>query len=235
MEELQDYIVRVLDLSESGIITQQETWNKLIDLELINISNPIKTQKIKEDFLIAFLTIPSNYNDIYLKIINNRYFLMTQKEFNLSVKNTDEVPHELVLEPPKFVKTIINNIDKNDIIDEDNNTVLHYISKNNLTELLNTDLIDNFDYKLQNKDGKTPLELGDENTQKVLNHCIITSLENKIRFLEEDVKCISTRITNINNNVTFLKNLKYSKYSYYIISKYLITFFIGIVFCKFFF
>jgi len=191
MEALQDDILRVLDLSEKKYISQQEAWNHLVSLKILN---PYESRNLKEKFLMAFLTMPSNYNNVYLVLRNSRYYLTS--ELSSFVDKSNYEP-QIDLTLPK--STLLNLITENnclattDIIDDNGNTVLHGVCELQDSTLLEKVLSRSINYDLTkyNNQGKSILDLADKKCKEILTNHILE----KIYLRNHEISKMITELT----------------------------------------
>jgi hypothetical protein len=183
MEELQDNILRVLDVTKKRFITQQEAWNELTELELIT-----KKQN-KNDFLISYLTLPLMYKTVFLKIVDNKYYLYFNEKDIIDDK-TVIIFDELQFSPYELTNIIVKKklLPNSEIIDSEGNTVQHYIIICGLDFVKYTTNIN--DLWIKNKNGDTPYDITSKNEKLNMNIFVICTIErrnNEIRGLLEDL------------------------------------------------
>lgn len=203
MEDLQDNIIRVLDLSETGYITQQEAWDRLNELEIIEPTMD------KDFFLCSYLKIVNNYNDIYLQIIDNVYYL---KKTNCTPKFCEV---SLFLSIEQLINLIVNNeiVSFDTVIGANGDTVTHYIVL--LKNLSGIEKATVSDFLITNNIGKSPLD-NLSSTDTILKS-IITKLDTTNQNLKQELTKVNVQLS---TNIKCVKYLK-SKYQipqwYYII------------------
>ena len=217
INELQDNILRVLDIEPTKIITQQSAWDMLISLDLINIKDPVKTKQIKEQFLIAFLTMPSNYNNVFLKVRNNKYYLMSDiSAFGQTIVHNNNYDNDIVLEKDELCKVLINDCLLDDkIIDNNGNTVLHYLANEGKLDLLQECLNKQDDSLcLKNSKGLTPFDVGDSNSKKTIQKYLFAKLEKQNKELELLLQRVMNELKDRQEELAILrKPVEYSIYN----------------------
>jgi hypothetical protein len=205
MEDLQDNIVRVLDTSVSGCISQQDAWDTLIDLDLIDNTMD------KEYFIKTYLKVIKEYNEIDLQIVDTVYYL---KKNNCELK-TCEVSIYLPVE--KLINFIVENelIPFSTVIGSNGDTVMHYIVLcKNKTGIEDAEI---GDFLIKNNDGKTPLDYVSINEKEILTE-IIEKLCDRNDKLEHDIKEIQNELYLNKNCLKFISKKFESPFKYYIIS-----------------
>jgi len=217
INELQDNILRVLDLEPTKIITQQSAWDMLISLDLINIKDPVKTKQTKEHFLIAFLTMSSTYNNVFLKVRNNKYYLMSDiSAFGQTIVNNNNYLDDIVLEKDELCKVLINDdcLLDDKIIDNDGNTVLHYLANEGKLDLLEKCLNKQDDSLcLKNSKGLTPFDVGDSNSKKTIQKHLFAKLDKQNKELELLLQRVMKELKDRQDELAILR--KPVDYNYY--------------------
>lgn len=194
MDDLQDNIIRVLDFSETQCITQQEAWDTLITLELIDSSMD------KDYFLEAYLKIIKEYNDIYLEIVDNRYYLKKKVNFTPKINNVF-----FSFSMDKLTEFIVKTgfIPFDTILSQDGNTVTHYIVIYKNEEGIKKAKVS--DFLITNQHGLSSLDyLGDSNTSIFKE--IISKLNKDNDELKVQVNSITKQLNTSNKCIKFLRS-----------------------------
>jgi hypothetical protein len=221
-ESLQDNILRVLDLSKTGMVTQYEVWDKLISLDLINIKNPYETKQLQKEFLNAFLSMPSTYNDIYLKIRDNVYFLSSDfQKTNFNIIEDENVntkkAEELSFLKNDLIKvfTTYKYIPEDGIIDKDENTVLHYLAETHNCNLLKEvlSLKFNIDTERKNKYGKTVFDVSTSQCKNIICQHELKQIDTKYDELKRTIDGLCIDLQKLNSKSSFIKSITCEKYS----------------------
>jgi hypothetical protein len=210
MEQLQSNIHKIIVRNKNQFMSQQEVWNDLIEYDLIDIKDPVGTKKMRDLFLDSFLTMASQYNDIKMKIYGNRYLISyvdEEKLPNIPIINST-IPYEL-----DNTELMINNLIKtglclNEAIDDEGNTVLHY-----LVTIRDSDRIEKYldrhcpriNIHIKNDANMTPYMNATPYIQKIFERYL-----QKIKLLElEDIKnsilSIQNQINTYNKQISIFK------------------------------
>lgn len=200
MHYLQMDIHRVLVLNKNKYLNQQDVWNHLWDLDIVH-------RDIKKEFMDAFTTMSSTYNDIKMKLMSkDKLYLayLTEKEENLSFSKT-EIDNDLVPEIDKVFSTLVETGDcKDEAIDENGNTLLHYIAQN--ADLLRGYLnLHNPSIYIKNKKGNTVYDFASNASKSVLDTYEIKLKVKKIEELEDKIVKIETSIVDIQKSLIVYK------------------------------
>lgn len=221
MEDLQDNILRVLDTTASGYISQQDAWNTLIELDLIDDSMD------KEYFLQAYLKIVKNYNEIDLEIVDTVYYL---KKTNCEPKQCEV---SIYLPVEKLINFIVENklIPFSTVIGSNGDTVMHYIvlckNKAGIEDAKIGDVL------IKNTTGKTPLDYISTNEKEILFE-IIEKLHYTNKDLETNLIKINDKLQHNIKCVEYISKKFESPFKYYIIS-FIFGIMVKFLFDKFFY
>lgn len=211
MEELQSNIHKIIIRNKNRFMTQGEVWNDLIEYELINIKDPIETKKTRDLFLDSFLTMASQYNDIKMKIYGNRYLISYVDEEKLPDIPTSEytIPYELDNFELMINNLIHTGLCLNESIDDEGNTVLHYLvsirDSNRIEKYLDRHC-PRINIHIKNDANITPYMNATPYIQKIFERYL-----QKIKLLElEDIKnsilSIQNQINNYNRQISIFKD-----------------------------
>jgi tetrahydromethanopterin S-methyltransferase subunit B len=211
MEQLQSDIHKIIVKNKNKFISQQEVWNDLIEYELINIKDPVETKRMRDLFLDSFLTMASQYNDIKMKIYGNRYLIsyVDEEKFpDIPIMNST-IPYELDNTELMINNLINSGLCLNDSIDDEGNTVLHY-----LVNIRDSERIEKYldrhcprvNIHIKNDANMTPYMNSTPYIQKIFDRYL-----QKIKLLElEDIKTsilsIQNQINNYNRQISIFKD-----------------------------
>jgi len=213
MEKLQSDIYKILTNSKNvnKYLTQHEVWEQLIDYDFINITDPIKTNTIKRLFLDSFLTMISKYDDIVMKINSEKYLIsyIDNKEIsNIPENKNYEVPfafsdHKLLLD--SLVKT---GACMNEPLDEEGNTLLHYLVCCNDSNKIYKYLIsfqDKVDINIKNEYNKTAYDMADTYIRNIFNKFLERKKLSELENIKKSVIEINNKINDFHNQLTIIK------------------------------